>query len=258
MARFCRWSVVLLAALLLLDAAVLMAMGQLNVGTIGPLFLGAGLLWLVLGVEARRQWLAAAPWRRCCWRLLVGAAAVWLVSLLYFFMLLAWQPRPSLSQPPSALIVLGSGLQGTKPGPMLRLRLESAQELAAKFPQAKLLVSGGQGWSEEISEAEAMRRWLRAHGVDATRIVPEAASSSTEENLLFSRQALLQVGIDVARDPVLIITSDFHTVRSKGLASAQGYRHFALAGAPTPWHIRGNAWFREYFATASSWLLGEY
>jgi uncharacterized SAM-binding protein YcdF (DUF218 family) len=57
--------------------------------------------------------------------------------------------------------------------------------------------------------------------------------------------------------PVAVVTSDFHTVRAQRIARKIGYTQSVVVAAPTPLYLRYNAWLREYFATASSWILGE-
>jgi hypothetical protein len=46
-------------------------------------------------------------------------------------------------------------------------------------------------------------------------------------------------------------------VRAQRIARKVGYAQVLPVAAPTPLYIRYNAWLREYFAFASSWLLGE-
>ena len=50
----------------------------------------------------------------------------------------------------------------------------------------------------------------------------------------------------------------FHVPRSLRIARQAGYAQVRAAGAPTPRHLRWNAWLREYFAFASSRALGEF
>ena len=63
-------------------------------------------------------------------------------------------------------------------------------------------------------------------------------------------------GVTVA-DPVVVVTSDFHTLRAQAIARRQGWQQVQAVGAPTPLYLRYNAWLREYFALASSRVLGE-
>lgn len=87
------------------------------------------------------------------------------------------------------IIILGAGLQGTKPTPLLRGRIDKAVDLWNRQDGHGLfIVSGGQGADEEISEAEAMKRYLiEVRGVPADDIIKEDRSTTTLENLRNSK-----------------------------------------------------------------------
>ena len=51
-------------------------------------------------------------------------------------------------------------------------------------------------------------------GVDESRLYPEERSTSTQENLRYSRAILEELGVDPARR-VAIVTSDFHLCRAR-------------------------------------------
>ena len=53
-------------------------------------------------------------------------------------------------------------------------------------PASVVIVSGGQGAYETVSEASAMALWLTKKGVDSSRIYLEDRSTDTQENLIFS------------------------------------------------------------------------
>ncbi len=88
-------------------------------------------------------------------------------------------------------------------------------------------------------------------------MIREGRSTSTEENLLFSRSLLEAHGVSAAAS-VVVVTSDFHVRRAVGIARKAGFSEVFGVGAPTPLYLRFNAWLREYFASISSWILREY
>lgn len=57
-----------------------------------------------------------------------------------------------------------------------------------------IVVSGGMGDSENISEAEAMYRWLTDKGIDESRIYKEEKSTDTDENIRFSKEVIKEKG----------------------------------------------------------------
>ena len=116
--------------------------------------------------------------------------------------------------PVSAVIVLGAGVNGETPSLTLRTRIDAAAAYLEEHPDVPVVLSGGQGPGEAITEAECMRRALVRRGVDESRLYPEERSTSTQENLRYSRAILEELGVAPAQR-VAIVTSDFHLCRAR-------------------------------------------
>ena len=116
--------------------------------------------------------------------------------------------------PVSAVIVLGAGVNGETPSLTLRTRIDAAAAYLEEHPDVPVVLSGGQGPGEAITEAECMRRALVRRGLDESRLYPEERSTSTQENLRYSRAILEELGVDPAQR-VAIVTSDFHLCRAR-------------------------------------------
>lgn len=188
----------------------------------------------------------------------VSSLFLWLLTLAAFVL---WTLRLSstddrLVEEAQYVIVLGAGLQGTEPSPTLRARLDTALRQAEVNPRTGVLVSGGQGMNEAVSEAAAMAAYLERQGMPASRILLEDKSSSTWENLSFSAKILIERDWRL-ENPVCIVTSDFHVVRARSIAMRAGFANICMIPAPTPLWILPNSWLREYFAALSSWVLSE-
>ena len=253
------WLLAAVGAVLALDGLILLLFkGMGSFGVMLPLLAGMALLAFVFQRQAIHTCVQAKRWRRVVWRLAGVALLLWLVSLAVFFVGLARLPKGAqgLQAPVRAVIVLGSGTPNGVASPALQARLNLAHEVAKRFPQAVVAVSGGVDFGETRSEGQVMGDYLRAQGLPAARIVQEEASTSTELNLKLSQPVLAAKGITVA-DPVVLVTSDFHTARAAAIAGRQGWQRVQTVGAPTPLYLRYNAWLREYFALASSRMLGE-
>ena len=110
--------------------------------------------------------------------------------------------------PVSAVIVLGAGVNGETPSLTLRTRIDAAAAYLEEHPDVPVVLSGGQGPGEAITEALVRR------GVDESRLYPEERSTSTQENLRYSRAILEELGVDPAQR-VAIVTSDFHLCRAR-------------------------------------------
>ena len=81
----------------------------------------------------------------------------------------------------------------------------------------------------------------------------ESKSSSTNENMMFSRQVILE-RFGESDGKVAIVTSDFHMFRSKMLARHYGFDPVGVPGE-TPWYIRPNNYLREFLAVVKSVVL---
>jgi uncharacterized SAM-binding protein YcdF (DUF218 family) len=253
-----RWIGGVLGALLIADALMLMADGMFSLGVTLPLAMGVCAVVLGLGWPRVQRWLDERPRRRRLWRLGGAALGIWTLSVAVFWVVLARSAQDVVTaEAPAAIVVLGAGAPNGVPSPTLLARLELALAQAARYPAAPVVVSGGLGFGHHPSEARVMGDYLRAHGLAADRIVQEERSTSTDENLRFSRPLLASHGVS-ADAPVRLVTSDFHTVRARWIARHAGYARVQAVGAPTPLYVRYNAWLREYFAFVSGLVLREF
>ena len=158
--------------------------------------------------------------------------------------------------PVSAVIVLGAGVNGETPSLTLRTRIDAAAAYLEEHPDVPVVLSGGQGPGEAITEAECMRRALVRRGVDESRLYPEERSTSTQENLRYSRAILEELGVDPAQR-VAIVTSDFHLCRARlmwGGDTAAGPAH--LPSALYFQCLTVNYFIREAFGLAAYFVYG--
>jgi len=118
------------------------------------------------------------------------------------------------------IIVLGAGLWGDRVSPQLSLRLHTAYGLMLRNDKLIAVVSGGQGPDELISEAQAMSDYLVNMGIDSSRIIMEDQSTSTTENLKFTKKILEKKGLETSA--IGIVTTDFHVFRAEMLARRIG------------------------------------
>ena len=246
----------LIGLALVIDTLVLLICRRINTGTILPGVIGLLLLAILWGQPRIKAW-QKRHWFSRCWRAGQILSLVWLLSFIAFVAALTTHATPIPEKDPAAILVLGAGVQGKVATPTLINRLDVAARLALQYPQALVVVSGGQGMHEEISEAQAMRAYLQQQGLSPARILSEDQSTSTAENFAFSRPILNEAGIDPAKQSITVVTSDFHVLRAAGIAARAGYAESRVVAAPTPLSIIFNVYLREYFAWGKTWLWGE-
>lgn len=117
-------------------------------------------------------------------------------------------------------VILGMSMWGDEPSPGLKERLDYGLKLYQSGAFSHFVVSGGLDQPDyKYTEAEGMKRYLVEKGVPENVIALEDKSTSTYENLLFSKPVLQQKGWSTA----VIITHDFHGRRALEIAQELGY-----------------------------------
>lgn len=147
------------------------------------------------------------------------------------------------------LIVLGAQVRGRNVTDSLRRRLDAAAEYLRRNRNTIVIVSGGKGKGEEISEAEAMAEYLKKSGIEEERMIKETRSTTTRENLEFSG-----VYIRDRLEPVGIVTNNFHVFRSVLLGKKLGYLHVCGLAAGCNRILFLNYMVREFFAVLSMYI----
>jgi uncharacterized SAM-binding protein YcdF (DUF218 family) len=155
------------------------------------------------------------------------------------------------------VVVLGSGLiGGDRVPPLLASRLERGRQLqqalvARRKTSPVLIVSGGKGADEQVSEAEAMARYLIERGVPADSVTREDQSRTTEENLTFSKAIMERFR---PRYRCIVVTSNFHVFRAAIIARRLGVNG-QVTGARTAGYYWPSATLREFVAVFLSYKV---
>lgn len=142
---------------------------------------------------------------------------------------------------PAGVVVLGGAIDG--PGSESRgsIELNSAAErmtatvaLARRFPDARIVFTGGSGslLPETVGEAPFAERFLHDLGLDRQRVLIEGASRNTAENAIFTKRLVEPK----PGERWLLVTSASHMPRSIGAFRAAG---FDVEAYPVDWRTRG-------------------
>lgn len=151
------------------------------------------------------------------------------------------------------LIILGAGLNGMQISRSLYERLLEGLNYLNSKPNLKVVVSGGQGPGEEITEAEAMKNFLVSNGINSNRIIIEDKSKNTYENFKFTKE-LLDKFDGRENIKLRIISNNFHIFRSKMIAKRIGFVPYGHPSNMYPILIP-NYYVREIFAFIKSYLF---
>lgn len=173
-------------------------------------------------------------------------------GLLFFLLVEGMILRSSFQTPAKDLdyvIVLGAHVRPTGPSRALALRLDRAAEYAKENPDTIFILSGGQGSNEPCTEASSMREYLLSRGLSEDRLLLEERSTSTRENLTFSRE-LIPDGASVG-----IISNGFHICRALHLAEALGIKNASGIPAGSDLPTQPTNLLREFFAVVKDFWI---
>jgi uncharacterized SAM-binding protein YcdF (DUF218 family) len=128
--------------------------------------------------------------------------------------------RRDEARPAGAIVVLGAAQYDGKPSPVLRARLDHAVELYRRGIADTLIMTGGTGPGDTVSEAVVSKRYAARRGIPAGVIF-------TEERGMTSLQSMRAVAgiMDGNRIRSAVLVSDpFHMLRLRLLAMRVGFR----------------------------------
>lgn len=152
----------------------------------------------------KRHWLAAAL-------LLLGLGLV-LFGALELVIAVHSRDRVVENPPPKVMVIFGCQMRRDGPSVLLKDRLDTALAYWEERPGIKIVVTGGKGDDEHVSEARGMYDYLTAHGVDGANIYMEDKSRNTWQNINNTFALMEREGWELT-DDVLLVSSGFHLAR---------------------------------------------
>lgn len=160
-------------------------------------------------------------------------------------------------RPVTGIIVLGGGVEAGLTSARGQVVVNDAGErpiyfadLARRYPNARLVFSGGSGSLQEgsVSEADMISRFGDTLGLPRSRLILENLSRNTRENAAFSAQLLLPK----PGERWLLVTSAWHMPRAVGCFRKAG---FAVTAYPVDYRTRGWVDLGRFNTFASDGLL---
>ena len=131
------------------------------------------------------------------------------------------------------IIVLGGGIRGKRPSPLLQDRLDKAIELYFDNAAPKIIMSGDHG-NNDYDEVNVMKSYAIEQGVPSEDIFMDHAGFSTYDTMYRAKNVF---GINKA----IIVTQNYHIYRSLYIANKIGLDAY---GVPV-YKRRRNGVFRE-------------
>ena len=156
---------------------------------------------------------------------LLGAFVWGLLALAVYLFSLRDEARAA-----DAIIVLGAAQYDGKPSPVLRARLDHAIELHNAGMAPMLIVTGGVGVGDTVSEAEVSQRYARKAGIPEGKILVEKAGLSTDESMRTVAAMMERRGLQSA----VLVSDPFHMLRLRILAARVGIRGYSSPTRTSP------------------------
>lgn len=176
--------------------------------------------------------------------------------------------RDHIEGNPSTMVIFGCQVKSWGPSVLLQDRLDTALNYLEDHPDMNIIVTGGKGDDEHMSEAQCMYDYLTSHGVDGEKIWMEDRSRNTWQNVNYTLDLMGEVGMSVSAatgetegldsgGDVLLVSSGFHLARIKLLwARAGGTDTPATLAAPVSHKPSAvQMFFREPLALVKSFVF---
>lgn len=234
-----------LGSLLILDGLFLTVYSNFNIGILLTFILGTMLiLFAVFAPKPKGRLFTVLKTA-----FIVGVCVVFSFQSFLFI----YGTNDTVDQKEDAIIVLGSGIRGERLSQGLKSRLNRAIDCYRLNPDVLIIVSGGQGEQETITEALAMERYLLEKGIPQSSIVKEEQATSTYENFKFSKEILdKRFGSDYT---VAFVSNDYHIYRASRLAKLAGFDDTTHAHSNTKWYTATPSSMREILAVIKLWVF---
>jgi uncharacterized SAM-binding protein YcdF (DUF218 family) len=169
-------------------------------------------------------------------RRVTTASAVLLIAIAFgplgYFLAAPLEARfpeaPDDMPPPDGIVVLGGSVDPAQSAEKGHVSLNEAAErltapieLIRRYPHARLVFTGGSGslTDSRFTEAQAVRQFWRATGLDQGEVVYEDRSRNTFENAVFTRDLVKPR----KGERWLLVTSAMHMPRSVGIFRKAGF-----------------------------------
>ena len=138
------------------------------------------------------------------------------------------------------IIILGAGIWGDKPSPMLEDRLLEGINLYQNGVSDKILMSGDHG-RDEYDEVNIMKKYAIEKGISSENIFMDHAGFSTYESIYRAKEIF-------QAKKVVIVTQKYHLYRALYIAKRLGLDAYGVGADPRQYRGAFNREIREIIA----------
>jgi uncharacterized SAM-binding protein YcdF (DUF218 family) len=181
----------------------------------------------------------------------VVLAVVLLPLLVYLlaFAAVVIASRQDQRRPADAIVVLGAAQYNGKPSPVLRARLDHALALYREGLAGTVVVTGGIGEGDQVSEATVGRQYLVTQGVPDSAVVVRPEGRSTQASITSVGLWAQEHGVR----RVLLVSDPFHMLRLRLEAGRTALEAYTSPTRTSP--ISTNWRLELFFFGAEAWKI---
>lgn len=182
---------------------------------------------------------------------------IFLIIFIIAESLMIGYPKNNIKDDSDYLIILGAAVKKASPSLTLKARLDASIEYLNKTnDDCYIVVSGGRGNDEHISEALAMKNYLVDSGISEEKIIMEDNSKNTYENFKYSKEKIERHSKkDIKSLNIKTVTTDFHALRSSILSKRNGYKNVTFYTSKSKASFIPIYYTREFFALSKTILF---
>jgi uncharacterized SAM-binding protein YcdF (DUF218 family) len=151
-----------------------------------------------------------------------------------------------------AAVVLGAAQWNGDTSPVLRARLDHALDLYHRGVVKRIILTGGVGAGDRLSEAAVGKQYLLDRQLSAEVLLLDERSTTTWENMQNAADLARANGIDT----VLLVSDPFHMLRSLKMARDLGLSAYGSPTRTSP--ISGDRAAEARYVVREIWAYLEY
>lgn len=159
----------------------------------------------------------------CVFILLVTGFSV-LIFLIYK------QSNIQEAQKADAIVVLGASQWNGKPSPVFKARLDHAYYIYQQRYASVIILTGGVGEGEKISESQVGKKYLVKKGIKENAILLERHGRTSWQSL----KEVAKIMENNNFHTMILVSDGFHIMRLKSMSKKLGYKAYGSAVLDSP------------------------
>lgn len=174
-------------------------------------------------------------------------------SLLFSFLIFKIYNKAQIDEAriADAIIVLGASQWNSQPSPVLKARLDHAWYLYQNNYARQIILTGGVGKGERISESQVGKNYLLKKGLEAHNVFIEEKSHTSWQSL----QQAVRIAAKQNFNSVILVSDGFHLMRLKKMMRDLKVQAYASPAQKSPIHQKKTKEFKYVLREVVVYIL---